>query len=84
MLSERSIMARSQCLRRTLLTIDCTLLPARDFAVYLYKADQLLPSRNETMDVLLNLLEARKAAALTFQVIEKRSQAYELAVAVAI
>jgi hypothetical protein len=38
----------------------------------LRKAEQLLSSRDEIMDMLLNLFESHKLAVLTFEVIEKR------------
>ena len=55
--------------------------PLRDEIVRLHKAEQLLSSRDEIMDMLLNLRKSHKLAALTFEMIEKCRQTYELAVA---
>jgi hypothetical protein len=41
--------------------------------VCLRKAKQLLSSCDEIMDMLLDLLESHKLAALTFEVIKERS-----------
>ncbi len=38
----------------------------------LCETQELLSSRDESMDVLLNLLEPHKLAALAFKVVEKR------------
>jgi hypothetical protein len=52
--------------------------------VRLRKNKQLLLTRDEIMDMLLNPFKSHKAATLTFKMIEKRCQAYELAIATAV
>lgn len=48
------------------------------------KAKELLSSRDEIMDMLLNLLKSQEVAALTFEMIEKRCQTDELTGAVTV
>jgi len=43
------------------------------------ETDEPLPSCDEIMDLLLNLFESHKVAALALQMVEKRRQAYKLA-----
>jgi len=48
------------------------------------KTKKLLSSRDKIMDMLLDLFESHKVAALTFEMIEKRCQTDELTGAVTV
>lgn len=59
------------------------ILPSR-VAVHLYKANKLLLSCNEIVNLLLNIFKPHEVTALTFKMIEKRCQAAKLTTAAAV